>query len=316
MAVTKMRHRKERYSILKSNAQPAWHQEAECSEGGEAAATYFRIVRRTGSAWGHIWDEDRAGQRTSFSRTVLRCRKRSDVHVALSQEAAHILLTPGPEPLLTPERIRLVRETLQAANAQERNAVLHKLVPLMTSEYESFIKAASSSRPVHLYMMLADARLKQALPSLPDIDQRMEVLQRLAAEAEGRGLDKLNQQWFVLRRWKEWLSADDRKSAFISDVVPDWIDMQAESLFRAVERCYRTGSKAHVTAMLPYHPQAWEKHVRMVRSAAEQIMGETARSSGPLVGLWITAEEAGAGVDEDERMADADIVWRCSFSPY
>lgn len=227
-------------------------------------------------------------------RTVMRCWKRSDIPVALSREAAHILLTAGAEPLLTPERIRLVREMLQSATATERDAALHKLVPFMTSEYESFIKAASSSRPVHLYIVLADARLKEALPSLTDIEQRMEVLQRLAAESEGRSLDKLNQQWFVLRRWKEWLLADeDRKPAFISDAVPDWIDMQAEALFRAVDRCYRTGSKAHVTVMLPYHPEAWEKHVRMARSAAEQIMGETAKRSGPLVGLWITGDEAG-----------------------
>ncbi|RJG21831.1 phosphoenolpyruvate protein kinase [Paenibacillus thiaminolyticus] len=298
---------------MKSSAQPAWHQEAEWSEGGQAA--YFRLIRRTGSAWGHIWDEDSSGQRAAFSRTVMRCWKRSDIHVALSQEAAHILLTSGSEPLLTPERIRLVREMLQAANASERSAALDKLVPFMTSEYESSIKAASSSRPVHLYIILADARLKEALPSLTDIEQRMEVLQRLAAESEGRSLEKVNQQWFVLRRWKEWLLADeDRKPAFISDVVPDWIDMQAEALFRAVDRCYRNGSKAHVTVMLPYQSEAWEKHVHMARSAAEQIMGETAKRSGPLVGLWITGDEA--GVDEDERITDADIVWRCSFSPY
>jgi hypothetical protein len=313
MAVTRMRHRKERYSTLKSSAQPAWHQEAEWSDGGQA--TYFRLIRRTGSAWGHIWDEDKLGQRAAFSRTVMRCRNRSDIHAALSQEAAHILLNAGAEPLLTTERIRLVREMLQAVHAPERDAALHKLVPFMTSEYESFIKAAASSRPVHLYMILADARLKEALPSLTDIEQRMEVLQRLAAESEGHSLDKLNQQWFMMRRWKEWLLADeDRKPAFISDAVPDWIDMQAEALFRAVDRCYRTGSKAHVTVMLPYHPEAWEKHVRMARSAAEQIMGETAKRSGPLVGLWITGDEA--GVDEDDRIADADIVWRCSFSPY
>lgn len=177
---------------MKSSAQPAWHQEAEWSEGGQA--TYFRLIRRTGSAWGHIWDEDSSGQRAAFSRTVMRCWKRSDIHVALSQEAAHILLTSGSEPLLTPERIRLVREMLQAVNAPERSAALDKLVPFMTSEYESFIKAASSSRPVHLYIILADARLKEALPSLTDIEQRMEVLQRLTAESEGRSLEKVNQQ--------------------------------------------------------------------------------------------------------------------------
>ncbi|BFH67227.1 MAG: phosphoenolpyruvate protein kinase [Paenibacillus dendritiformis] len=298
---------------MKSSAQPAWHQEAEWSEGGQA--TYFRLIRRTGSAWGHLWDEDRSGQRAAFSRTVTRCWKRSDIQMALSQEAADILLTAGAEPLLTPERIRLVREVLQAANAPEQDAALNKLVPFMTSEYESFIKTASSSRPVHLYIVLADARLKEALPSLTDIEQRMEVLQRLAAESEGRSPDKLNQQWFVLRRWKEWHLADeDRKPAFISDAVPDWIDMQAEALFRAVDRCYRTGSKAHVTVMLRSHPDAWDKHVRMARSAAEQIMGETAKRSGPLVGLWITGDEAGGY--EDERIAEADIVWRCSFSPY
>lgn len=313
--------RRERYSILNSNMNHAerWFDPSEAANSVQATfdESSFRLIslrQRVVRNVGYVWEETREVQERQGVRTVARCAHMLEMQAAIASGCSTLIVIPGRQPFMSTERQRLVREALLSGTASERGGALHKLVPFMTAEYEQLLMTAGEHTGIHMHVMLADAPLKEVLPALSDLEQRMEVLQRLAAESDDScEQQRLNQQWLKLRQWKQWLHDAYPEPVNISTVIPEWIDMQAEALFRAEQRAHDRGRDVRLSVILPFAGGEWKQHAQFVRTAAEQIRCHDAKRNAPLVGVWLNScisqyEESGLLRD----LTEADIVWACS----
>lgn len=313
--------RRERYSTLKSNMNHAerWFAPSEAANSVQATLeeNTFKLIsmrQRAVHNVGYVWEETRDLQERQGVQTVARCAHLLEMQAAIAIGCSTLFVIPGQQPFMNAERQRLVREVLVSGTVSERCAALHKLVPFMTAEYEQLLMTAGEHSGIHMYVMLADAPLIEMLPALSDLEQRMEVLQRLAAETDDSyEQQRLHQQWLKLKQCKQWLHNVFPEPMNISGVVPEWIDMQAEALFRAEKRAHDRGRDVRISVLLPFAGGEWKQHAQLVRTAAEQIRCHDVKRDLPLVGVWLHS-----GISQDENsgllrdMTEADVVWVCS----
>ncbi|WP_430112336.1 hypothetical protein [Paenibacillus sp. B1-33] len=313
---------------LSSNQAEQWHGTNAQFHDNSSSATSIQVIELQQQHIPHVGTLWRETEHTGISNTtksssihIACCNSPEDVQAASEAGYNKLLLAPCHYLLLKSGRVRLIREILLAGTTIEREAALQKLLPLMTAEYEHMLDSLHRNAAIHGYVRLLDAPIVLLLPSIADLDLRMEVIQRLAADSD-RSMERhrLHQQWLKLKQWKQWLHSGSEVNCMLSNTVVEWIDMQAEALFRAEQRLAAQGYDIQLTVLLPYEAGCWKQHVSYVRLAAEQILGVHATRNYPIVGIRMeqtvnvpgnTSQSDGQPVlpEIDMDWEDVDFVW-------
>ncbi|NEZ43774.1 hypothetical protein [Paenibacillus alvei] len=314
---------------LSSNQAEQWLSTNAQFHDNSSSATSFQVIELQQQHIPHVgtlWRETEhtgiiSNTTQSSSLHIACCNSPEDVQAASEAGYNKLLLAPCHYLLLKSGRVRLIREILLAGTTIEREAALQKLLPLMTAEYEHMLDSLHRNAAIHGYVRLLDAPIVLLLPSIADLDLRMEVIQRFAADSD-RSMERhrLHQQWLKLKQWKQWLHSGSEVNCMLSNTVVEWIDMQAEALFRAEQRLAAQGYDIQLTVLLPYEAGCWKQHVSYVRLAAEQILGVHATRNYPIVGIRMeqtvnvpgnTSQSDGQPVlpEIDMDWEDVDFVW-------
>jgi len=281
---------------LSSNQAEQWDKTAVQRHGHSNSTAGIRIIELHQQHIHHVgtlWRETEYKNFVPYSPQsnglhVAQCGSSAEVQAAAEAGYHKLLLAPSHSLLMKSERVRLIREMLLAGTAGERDSALQKLLPLMTAEYEHMLAVLHRHAAIHGYVRLLDAPIMQLLPSIADLELRMGVVQRFAADSDlSVERHRLHQQWLKLKQWKQWLHSGNGDKCMLSSAVVEWIDMQAEALFRAEQRLANQGYDIQLTVLLPYEAGSWKQHVGCVRLAAEQILGVHATRSYPIVGIRI-----------------------------
>ncbi|UHA74540.1 hypothetical protein [Paenibacillus sp. 481] len=263
-----------------------------------------------------IWERSQSLEPDSSARIYHWCTQEEQLQAVLEHGAQHIFLQLDQSAWLTPQRRKLIADTMLAEHDRARHKALRKLLPLMTGAYEHLLRYVQVNPTSHLYVVLADLPITDVLPRLPELETRMEALQRWddgSPETDvSDELNRLMQQFNRIKEWHQWMQAGEPYLHRLANAIPEWTDLQAEALFRALLRVRQEGKEVTITVMLPYAastPLGWGEKLAWIRMAAEQVLGQD-NCTLPPVGAWIRPEDVGTDALHDvmNEVSAADMI--------
>ncbi|HJZ47187.1 MAG TPA: pyruvate, phosphate dikinase [Roseiflexaceae bacterium] len=191
------------------------------------------------------------------------------------------------------DRIDAVREMIVADTLEERRAALAKIEPLQQSDFEGIFEAMDGF-PVTIRTL--DPPLHEFLPhgaaEIRDLASKMSIsYERLHLKVES------------LREANPMLGF---RGCRLGIIYPEITEMQARAIFKAAAAVQKRGVKVHPEVMIPLVGDLNELRAQaeLVKSVAQQVMGETGQQIDYMVGTMIELPRAALTADKIAQEAE------------
>ncbi len=187
------------------------------------------------------------------------------------------------------ERLPVVQEMILAADGEERNGALARLLPMQQQDFKEIFRAMAS---LPVTIRLLDPPLHEFLPNLEKlVVERTKLKCQGAPEKEIYEKDKLIRQVRSLSETNPMLG---HRGCRLGILFPEIYEMQVNAIFYALVELQEEGVEVSPEIMIPLVGTDRELEImrQMVEERAEAISRETGREFHYLVGTMIELPRA------------------------
>jgi pyruvate,orthophosphate dikinase len=185
------------------------------------------------------------------------------------------------------QRLRVMREMIFADGAEQRAAVLERLLPMQRAD---FIELFEIMRGRPVCIRLLDPPLHEFLPS--DSEGTREL-----ADALGISVGKVNRRIEALSEFNPMLGM---RGVRLGIAIPEIYDMQTRAIFEATVEANRSGTTIVPEVMIPL--VSARREVELVQARAEAVAAtvrtETGEDFSYLLGVIVETPRAALRADE------------------
>lgn len=211
----------------------------------------------------------------------------AEAEVALRFDAQGIGLCRTEHMFFDEQRLRVMREMIFADGAEQRAAVLERLLPM---QREDFIELFKIMRGRPVCIRLLDPPLHEFLPS--DSDGTREL-----ADALGISVGTVNRRIEALSEFNPMLGM---RGVRLGIAIPEIYDMQTRAIFEATVEANRSGVPIVPEVMVPL--VSARREVELVQARAEAVAAavraETGAEFSYLLGVIVETPRAALRADE------------------
>ena len=215
--------------------------------------------------------------------------------------AEGIGLTRTEHMFMAQDRLPIVQEMILAANAQERQAALDKLLPMQQGDFYGILRAMEG---LPVTIRLLDPPLHEFLPNAEELLVEITRLRLTGGDAEElKAKENLLKKVRALSEFNPMLG---HRGCRLGITFPEVYAMQARAIFQATVQLIKEGRRVIPEVEIPLVGEVKELAIlrQLVDETARQVMAESGVTFAYSVGTMIEIPRAALLADEIAREAE------------